>query len=203
LLGSVLSVAVAAASPQASAAGPAPVTELSQAFVQTQAMSARCQKTLPGLKPQLLDARAAWTSMLDAHQLQAAEAYGQSKEGKNFAKALAKGLSKGFDVSVISAAETCVGLLKFYRVSYPAPVGTSIPADKVKWHLDNFTPMVLSALQCARLDGIDVAAAPDGVEVWSYRGCGRTETLNVAPPPDQGWPMDNASADRLFATMVR
>jgi len=34
-------------------------------------------------------------------------------------------------------------------------------------------------------------------------GCGRTETLNVAPPSDQGWPMDGAVADRLFATTVR
>jgi len=73
----------------------------------------------------------------------------------------------------------------------------------VKWHLENFAPMILSALRCDRLDGIDVSAAPDGVEVWSYRGCSRTETLSVAPPSDQRWPMDDANADRLFATMAR
>lgn len=203
LIGSALSIAIAITSVQGSATGTDPLTEVAQAVVLTQTMSARCEKSLPGLKPQLQDARTTWTSMLSADQLQAGEAYEQSKDGKRFAKALANGLSRGFNESVIAAAETCIGLLKFYRVSYPTPVGTSMPADKVKWHLDNFAPLVLSALKCARLDGIDVAAAPDGTEVWSYRGCGRTETLNVAPPSDQRWPMDDAIADRLFATMVR
>jgi len=130
LIGSVLSVAIAAASGQALATGPDPLTEVSEAFVLTQTVSARCQKSLPGLKPQLLAARSTWTSLFNADQLQAAEAFEQSKDGKRFAKSLDNGLFKGFNGSVISAAETCIGLLKFYRVSYPTPVGTSIPQTR-------------------------------------------------------------------------
>jgi len=197
-----LGLVVAFLSAQASAADPGPLNDAQlKAFVRTQAISTRCQKALPGLKPQLLDAHANWVSMLDASQRQAAEAYAGSKDGKKLAKSTDAEASSAFGRNVISAAENCIGLLKKFNVVYPAPPDTAMPADSVKWHQANFAPMVLAALKCARLDGVDAAPAPDGAETWSYRGCGRVETMRVAPD-GRLWSMDPASANRLFAAMV-
>ncbi|QSX74549.1 hypothetical protein HIV01_015405 [Lysobacter arenosi] len=195
-------IAAAFFSAQASAADLAPLNdEQLQAFVRMQALSDRCQKKLPGLKPQLLDARGKWLAVAYAAQLQAAEVYAKSKDGKRLAKDTDTSAFKAFDRNVLSAAATCIALLKDYDVAYPSPVATAVPADKVQWHLDNFAPMVLAALKCSRLDAIDVAPTPNGEETWTYRGCGRTELVRVAPA-GEAWPMDGATADRLFAAMV-
>lgn len=194
-------IVVAFVSAHALAADPQAVDDRwARLFVRTQAISERCQIEVPGLKPQLRAARGPWLSARDATELQAFEVFAKSKDGKKLARATDAEAFKAFEHNVMSAAATCIGLLKDYGVAYPSPSGTAVPAREVAWHLENFAPMVLAALKCARLDGIDVAAAPNGEEIWSYRGCGRVESVHVAPS-GESWPMDGASADRLFAAM--
>lgn len=183
-------------------AAPGAMMMTSQDFVRSQATSKRCDRKLPGLKPQMAQARAQWLSTLDASQLQAAQSYADGKEGRKLAKAADTEAFLAFDRNILSAAFTCIGMLKGYGAGpYPQPTGTAMAADKVKWHLDNFAPMVLSSLKCARLDAIDVAQAANGAETWTYRGCGRIETVPMVQ--DGGvLSMDNPTADRLFATMT-
>ena len=77
-----------------------------------------------------------------------------------------------------------------------------MPADRVQHYMLHFAPMVLARLQCARLDGIDVAAQPDGSETWQYRACGQTESVRMAPL-GQSWSMSDADRNRLFAALTR
>jgi hypothetical protein len=79
-------MALAAAAATAAATATATPGDRGQDFVQTQAIAARCQKSLPGLKLQLQEGRQHWLSTLDAAQLQAAEVYASSKEGKALEK---------------------------------------------------------------------------------------------------------------------
>lgn len=171
-------------------------------FVQTQAIAARCQKTLPGLKLQLREGRQHWLSTLDAAQLQAAETYASSKEGKALEKGVEQDASRAFGRNPLSAAATCVGLLAEYGPPHPLPAGTAMPADRMQHYMLHFAPMALARLQCARLDGIDVTAQPDGSEIWQYRACGRTESVRMAPL-GQSWSMSDADRNRLFDALTR
>ncbi len=173
-----------------------------QDFVQTQAIAVRCQKTLPGLKLQLQEGRQHWLSTLDAAQLQAAEVYASSKEGKTLGKSVERDASRAFGRNPLSAAATCVGLLAEYGPAHPLPAGTAMPADRVQHYMLHFAPMALARLQCARLEGIDVEAQPDGSETWQYRACGRTESVRMAPL-GQGWSMSDADRNRLFDALTR
>lgn len=103
-----------------------------QDFVQTQAIAARCQKTLPGLELQLQEGRKHWLSTLDAAQLQAAEAYASSQEGKALEKGVEQDASRAFGRTPLSAAATCVGLLAEYGPAHPLPAATAMPADRVQ-----------------------------------------------------------------------
>jgi hypothetical protein len=183
---------------QAMAAAPATAGDaLVQAFVRTHAMSASCQKALPGLTQQLLDARSSWVSSLGAAQQAAAEAYAAGKDGKQLEKETRRNTARALGSNALSAAATCIGLLTDLGVTYPAPLGTAMPADRVQHYMDNFAPMALAALQCVRLEGIDVVDAPDGSETWTYRACGRVERVRMAPA-GRTWSMDDASRNRLF-----
>ncbi|WP_439448412.1 hypothetical protein [Stenotrophomonas sp. ATs4] len=173
-----------------------------QDFVQTQAIATRCQKTLPGLKLQLQAGRQHWLSTLDAAQLQAAEAYANSKEGKALEKGVERDASRAFGRNPLSAAATCVGLLAEYGPAHPLPVGTAMPADRVQHYMLHFAPMALAQLQCARLEGIGVTAQPDGSEIWQYRACGRTESVRMTPL-GQSWSMTDADRNRLFDALTR
>lgn len=191
-----LTAAAAAASPAATPG------DRSQDFVQTQAIAARCQKTLPGLKLQLQEGRQHWLSTLDAAQRQAAETYAGSKEGKALEKGVERDASRAFGRNTLSAAATCVGLLAEYGPAHPLPAGTAMPADRVQHYMLHFAPMALARLQCARLEGIDVTAQPDGSETWQYRACGRTESVRMAPL-GQSWSMSDADRNRLFDALTR
>lgn len=187
----------------ATAATPtAPPADRSQDFVQTRAIEARCQKSLPGLELQLQEGRKHWLSTLDAAQLQAAEAYAISKEGKALEKGVERDASRAFGHNTLSGAATCVGLLAEYGPAHPLPAGTAMPAERVQHYMLHFAPMALARLQCARLEGIDVTAQSDGSETWQYRACGRTESVRMAPL-GQNWSMSDADRNRLFDALTR
>lgn len=172
--GLIMACVALATTAVATAATPtAPPGDRSQDFVQTRAIEARCQKTLPGLELQLQQGRKHWLSMLDTAQSRAAEAYANSK-----------------------------GLLAEYGPAPPLSAGTAMPADRVQHYMLHFAPMALARLQCARLEGIDVAAQPDGSETWQYRGCGRIESVRMAPL-GQSWSMSDADRNRLFDALTR
>lgn len=187
----------------ATAAPPAVTpSDRAQDFVQTQAISARCQKILPGLKLQLLDGRERWLSTFEPAQLQAAQAYAASKEGKQLHKEVERDASRAFGRNTLSAAATCIRLLGDYSPAHPLPAASEMPAEKVQHYMFHFTPMALARLQCARLDGIDVATQADGSETWQYRACGRVETVHMAPA-GQSWSMADADRNRLFEALTR
>jgi len=197
-----MALAVAPAAATAAATATAMPGDRGQDFVQTQAIAARCQKSLPGLELQLQEGRKHWLSTLDAAQLQAAEAYASSKEGRTLGKSVERDASRAFGRNTLSAAATCVGLLAEHGPAHPLPSGTAMPADRVQHYMLHFAPMVLARLQCARLDGIDVAAQPDGSETWQYRACGQTESVRMAPL-GQSWSMSDADRNRLFDALTR
>ncbi|MGE8453704.1 MAG: hypothetical protein ACN6OP_24480 [Pseudomonadales bacterium] len=187
----------APAAPPAATSG-----ERAQDFVQTQAISARCQKILPGLKLQLQDGRERWLSTFEPTQLQAAQAYAASKEGKRLGKEVERDASRAFGRNTLSAAATCISLLSEYSPAHPLPTGSAMPAERVQHYMFHFTPMALARLQCARLDGIDVATQADGSETWQYRACGRVETVRMAPV-GQSWSMTDADRNRLFEALTQ
>ena len=196
MAGLVLATSAVAATPAATPG------DRSQDFVQTQAIAGRCQTTLPGLKLQLQEGRQHWLSTLDAAQLQAAEAYAGSKEGKALERAVERDASRAFGRNTLSAAATCVGLLAEYGPAHPLPAGTAMPADRVQHYMLHFAPMALALLQCARLQGIDVTAQPDGSEIWHYRACGRSDSVRMAQL-GQSWSMSDADRNRLFDALTR
>ncbi|CAM4354864.1 MULTISPECIES: hypothetical protein [Stenotrophomonas] len=177
-------------------------SDRAQDFVQTQAISARCQKILPGLKLQLQDGRERWLSTFDPAQLQVAQAYAASKEGKRLGNEVERDASRAFGRNTLSAAATCISLLGEYSPAHPLPTGSAMPAERVQHYMFHFTPMALARLQCARLDGIDVATQADGSETWQYRACGRVETVRMAPV-GQSWSMTDADRNRLFEALTR
>ncbi|WP_363733512.1 hypothetical protein [Stenotrophomonas indicatrix] len=187
----------APAAPPAATSG-----ERAQDFVQTQAISARCQKILPGLKLQLQDGRERWLSTFEPTQLQAAQAYAASKEGKRLGKEVERDASRAFGRNTLSAAATCISLLSEYSPAHPLPTGSAMPAERVQHYMFHFTPMALARLQCARLDGIDVATQADGSETWQYLACGRVETVRMAPV-GQSWSMTDADRNRLFEALTQ
>lgn len=197
-----MALAVAPAAATTAATATATPGDRGQDFVQTQAIAARCQKTLPGFKLQLQEGRQHWLSTLDAAQLQAAEVYASSKEGKALEKDVERDASRAFGRNPLSAAATCVGLLAEYGPAHPLPAGTAMPTDRVQHYMLHFAPMALARLQCARLEGIDVTAQPDGSETWQYRACGRTESVRMAPL-GQSWSMNDADRNRLFDALTR
>lgn len=187
----------------ATAAQPAATpSDRAQDFVQTQAISARCQKILPGLKLQLQDGRERWLSTFEPAQLQVAQTYAASKEGKKLEKDVERDASRAFGRNTLSAAATCISLLGEYSPAYPLPTGSAMPAERVQHYMFHFTPMALARLQCARLDGIDAATQADGSETWQYRACGRVETVRMVPA-GQSWSMTDADRNRLFEALTQ
>jgi len=202
-IGYALVITSAFLAADATAAQPAATpSDRAQDFVQTQAISARCQKILPGLKLQLQDGRERWLSTFEPAQLQVAQTYAASKEGKKLEMDVERDASRAFGRNTLSAAATCISLLGEYSPAHPLPTGSAMPAERVQHYMFHFTPMALARLQCARLDGIDVATQADGSEAWQYRACGRVETVRMAPA-GQSWSMTDADRNRLFEALTQ
>jgi hypothetical protein len=199
--GLVITSAFLAADATAAQPAATPI-DRAQDFVQTQAISAHCQKILPGLKLQLQDGRERWLSTFEPAQRQVAQTYAASKEGKKLEKDVERDASRAFGRNTLSAAATCISLLGEYSPAHPLPTGSAMPAERVQHYMFHFAPMALARLQCARLDGIDVATQADGSETWQYRACGRVETVRMVPA-GQSWSMTDADRNRLFEALTQ